>query len=54
MPSSDNESDAESSLSLNSEAFQKLCAVLPEIQEVDLEEIPQVRTFAQVLADAGF
>ena len=46
MSSSDTDSSAESTLSLNSETFRKLSAVLPEIREVDLEEIPQVRTLS--------
>ena len=46
MSSSDTDSSAESTLSLNSENFRKLSTVLPEIREVDLEEIPQVRTLS--------
>ena len=46
MSSSDADSSAESTLSLNSETFRKLSTVLPEIREVDLEEIPQVRTLS--------
>ena len=57
MPPSDlteDESDAESTLSLNSEAFRKLCKILPDIQEVDLDEISQVCTEFGYLGDLGF